>query len=470
MSREDKLAKNTLILAIGALFPRIASFLTLPLLTKYLTLDEYGTYDLVLTLVSLVLPACTLQIQYAAFRFLIDAKNKDEETAEIITNIYAFIIPVSLVVLSVVFLWLHNQNFLLRVFVLLYFFLDMISSANKQMVRGLSRNREYTVAACISAFGQIICMVLFIVVLKGGLVGGIIALCIAEFFAILYLMVAAKLYKFIHVKNVHMPKLKEMLAFSWPMVPNTLSSWVMHVSDRLIITIFIGASANAVYAVAYKIPSILTIAYSTFNMAWQENASIVSNDSDAEAYYSKMFRSFFNIVAGAMAFLIGCTPLIFKILVHGDYEQALSQIPILYIGIFCFCLSAFWGGLYVAFKETKSIATTTCLAAACNLVIDLLCIKSIGLYAASLSTLVSYILLCIFRGINIQKYTHIVYNFKQIIAVMMVLVLQCLLGIPQTAMSRLLNFVVGVFMILILYKDFYPAIIRKMREHVVGKV
>lgn len=76
MSREGKLAKNTIILAIGTFFPKVAIFITLPLLTAYLTQAEYGTYDLVLTLVSLLLPAATLQIQSAAFRFLMEVRSE----------------------------------------------------------------------------------------------------------------------------------------------------------------------------------------------------------------------------------------------------------------------------------------------------------------------------------------------------------------------------------------------------------
>ena len=62
MSREGKLVKNTLILSIGTFLPKLASFVTLPILTAYLTKEEYGTYDLITVLVSLLLPAVTLQI------------------------------------------------------------------------------------------------------------------------------------------------------------------------------------------------------------------------------------------------------------------------------------------------------------------------------------------------------------------------------------------------------------------------
>ena len=62
--------KNTLILSLGTFLPKFAAFITLPILTGQLTKVEYGTYDLVTVMVSLLLPAATLQIQAAAFRLL----------------------------------------------------------------------------------------------------------------------------------------------------------------------------------------------------------------------------------------------------------------------------------------------------------------------------------------------------------------------------------------------------------------
>ena len=69
MSRESRLIKNTAILSVGTFLPKLASVVTLPILTGCLTKKEYGTYDLLTILVSLFLPSITLQIQAAAFRF-----------------------------------------------------------------------------------------------------------------------------------------------------------------------------------------------------------------------------------------------------------------------------------------------------------------------------------------------------------------------------------------------------------------
>lgn len=462
MSREKRFAKNTFILAVGTFFPKFAIFITLPVITANMTKSEYGTYDLVLILVALVLPAATLQIQSAAFRFLIDKRNDESEKITIVSNIFAFIIPTSIVALLVMFAFLNNQPLSLRIGICAYFFFDIVSNANKQIIRGLSKNFSYAISAFISAGGQIVLIFLLVWKFKLGLLGGVISLCVAEFLSGTYLLISGKIYKYIDFTKISKAKLKELMAYSWPMVPNILSQWVISVSDRLVITAVMGVAANAVYAAAYKIPSILSFAQSTFNIAWQENASIVSNDSDVINYYSKMFSALFNMVAGGMAVLIGATPLLFKLLIKGDYADAYNQIPILYMGIFFFCLSSFWGGIFVAFKKTKIIGITTVIAALSNILINVLAIRFIGLYSASIATLVSYILLCILRLIGVQKIIKLIYNIKHILVIVMILAIQCFLCFQQTFIYNITNIIIGSILcivlnhkiILILFKKF----------------
>ena len=48
-----------------------------------------------------------------------------------------------------------------------------------------------------------------------------------------------------------------------PLVPSTLSWWVMSVSDRYVIRFFLGASYNGIYAIATKFPSVLQTFFDT---------------------------------------------------------------------------------------------------------------------------------------------------------------------------------------------------------------
>lgn len=454
-SRENNLVKNTVILAIGVFFPKLAVFITLPILTGCLTKTEYGTYDLILTLVSLLLPAATLQIQTAAFRFLIEKRDQKKAKKSIITNIYLFIIPTSAIVLLVLYLLLGTQTGIisLREEICMYFLLDILCSTTRQVTRGLGKNAAYAMSAFVSSFTQTAGIALLVWILGWGLKGAVAALCLGEFLAFLFLVSKTKLWRYFDFKCASKKQLKTLLTYSWPMVPNSLSMWVMRVSDRFVITAVIGVAANAVYAVAYKIPSILNLAQSTFNMAWQESASLASRDKDANAYYSNVFKSIYDISAGMMSALIGITPLLFVTLVRGNYDEAYNQILVLYLAVFFFVISTFWGGLYVAYQRTKSVGATAVAAAAINLLVDIALIKWIGLYAASGSTLVSYLFLCVFRIFDTRKFVDIQYNYKHIGIVLAIVVAQCIICAQRMLILDIINFIVGMIVFTALNKE-----------------
>ncbi|WP_141694375.1 oligosaccharide flippase family protein [Desulfosporosinus sp. BG] len=463
MSRENSLVKNTFVLSIGVFLPKVVAFITLPILTAYLTQAEYGTYDLVTILATLLLPAVTLQIQTAAFRFLIDNRNNEEKVKGIVTNIYAFILPISFITLVILFFILPTLSVLTRLLLCLYFASDILENAARQIIRGLANNKDYSVSAIISAVGKMIFAVIMVWYFRTGLIGALVCLFVASFCSLAYLCSKAKILKYINIKYISLNEIKHLVQYSWPMVPNSLSMWVMSVSDRLIVTFVLGVEINAIYSVANKIPSILSLARSTFTMAWQENASIASKDEDATQYYSFMYDTVVGIMSGCLALLIACTPILFAVLIHGDYDAAYYQMPILFVATLLDSLASFLGGVYVAFKKTASVGITTMAAAVLNLLINCLLINRIGLYAASLSTVISYFLLVAFRMINVRKITNITYNYKKIMFCGASILFMCVLCYQRSTLMNIINALIGVVLFVFLNKSLICVFFKKLK-------
>ena len=147
MSRETNLVKNTFLLSLGRFLPKAVQIITLPIITACLTKSEYGTHDLISTLVMLLMPIATLQIQSAAFRFLIDCRNDDNQTAEIVSNILAVVLPVSFVVSLGLVVFFPGYSLLFRIVLALYFFLESLESTLAQVARGVGNNRAYSIGA-----------------------------------------------------------------------------------------------------------------------------------------------------------------------------------------------------------------------------------------------------------------------------------------------------------------------------------
>ena len=78
-NRNRELISGTVIYAVGGFGTKILSFLFVPLYTYYILPADMGTYDLVITTVSLLTPVITIQIGDAAYRWLIGVEGRRQE-------------------------------------------------------------------------------------------------------------------------------------------------------------------------------------------------------------------------------------------------------------------------------------------------------------------------------------------------------------------------------------------------------
>lgn len=453
MSREKELAKNTIVLSIGKLLPKFTSFVTLPILTAYLTKAEYGTYDLLTTLVMLVLPIVTLQIQTAAFRFLIDCRNDKDKVTDIITNISIVTLLMSALASFIIQFFFMSYSIAFRTIISLYFFSDTLCSTLGQVARGLGKNKVFSICSIFNSFVNMVGIVVGVYLAREGLFALMCSLTLGQVIGTIYLALKTNVFTYISKDKLSGDTLKSMIAYSWPMVPNNLSNWVLKLSDRLVITAFLGIEANAEYAVANKIPNLLSLGQQIIAMAWQENASIAANDKDVGKYYSKMLDMVFDAMFGCTALLVAGTPAIFIIFIHGDYQEAYYQMPILILAMFFYVMSAFMGGIYIAHMKTKNVGISTMMAAAINLTIDLVFVNKIGIWAGSISTLAAYLVLYIYRIWDCQKFQQIKYNTKKQAFEIAIIIVMLLICFANNIWLNCLNIVIGLLVSFFFNKD-----------------
>ncbi len=152
--------------------------------------------------------------------------------------------------------------------------------------------------------------------------------------------------------------------------------------------------------------------YTVFNLAWTETASRVKDhDSNSCEYYTKMFDSMLRCLTGAVILLMSLSSILFDLLVKSsEYNEAYSQVSILYVGVFLSSIVSFLGGIYIANQKTKSVGISSIVGALVNIVINVILIEKLGLYAASLSTVISFGIIAVYRLLNLRKTAQIRYN------------------------------------------------------------
>ena len=431
MSREKTLVKNTLIMAIGTFLPRIINLLTTPIITGATTGAQYGQLDLVTTtILSFIVPLCTLQLEQALFRFLVDAKSTKEQK-HVITNGYVMIFTLMLLVgIICLFVPIDLFNGSYKLLVIGYIWIEIIATTSRFVLRAFSKYKEYSILAALVVIVNFIVVAICLLWFKTGYIGVLIALTIADIVGFIYVLFVCNIFSYFNLKYFKLEYASRMLQYALPFIPNTVSWYINQLSDRWIISIFLGAGPNGVYALANKIPSIVNILYPAFNLAWTDSATRSVNDPDSAKYYNHMFKMLFCIVSAGTVLLLAASPIIFEILCRNKtLASAFDYTPTLIIATYFYCFSQFFGSIYVAVKSAKNMSITTTMAAGINILINLLLINKIGVQAAVLSTLIANLFLAGYRFIDLNKnYYRLRINKRLTILTVIVIVIISLLA------------------------------------------
>ena len=209
-SKNKELLKNTFIIFIGKFCTQFISFLLVPLYTKYLITSDYGYVDLILTYISLILPILILRSDSSIFRYLIDERDNKKERA--IIQIFA------LVLLSTITNMIFKIQYIVSI--ILSTIMYAFSSMALQYIRGIGDNIGYSIASIISGITTLIVNIVLIVLLKVGGVSILISTIIANIFCVLYIAFRTKVYREIRRDSFSEKKLKKMLKYSIPMIPD----------------------------------------------------------------------------------------------------------------------------------------------------------------------------------------------------------------------------------------------------------
>ena len=461
-NRSERLVKNTAILTFGKICTRGIMFIMTPLFTRWLSQADYGTFDLIVTYISFLMPIITLECAEAMFRYLLDANKENEKkniiTDAIIINLIGFILCIIFTaILSVFFEQIRN----LAVYFIILLIAEKINNLMGWILRGLKKLKVYAVANIIYVIAMVISVTILVKFMNLGLIGLILGYSIGYLISAIFMMVRAKFFEYVSFKCFDKLMAKKMIKYSLPMIPNALSWWCISASDRTIVGSVLGTSRNAILAVANKIPNLCQTIFSVFHMSWQENATETINDKDRDKYYSSIMNNMFVILTSICILILSGNFIIFNVLFTEEYFAGYYQVPILMIAIVLSMLAQFIGGIYVAKMDSKTNGSTTIIAAIINIVVHLALINFIGLYAATISTLVAYLALFIIRYVKVKKEIDLKFSKSVYIAAGM-LIYMTIINYINNMVLNILNVGVAFIYFFIVNKENVKKITRKI--------
>ena len=401
-NRSKYLLKNVISFTFGKLGSKLITFVLVPLYPYALSTEEYGTVDLITTVCTVLMPILILNIGEAVMRFCLDQgvdQRKIMSTGVMVllggTLFGAALIPISGFIPAI------SQYGL-------YVYAYVISAAYMQVflcyLRGKEMLNAYAVGNIIHTAINAGLNILFLVVLHWGISGYLLANIISCFLTAVYAAVIGRADKVILAFKIDRELSLAMIRFSVVLIPNSFMWWIINSSDRVMITAMIGAAANGVYAVAYKIPSLLSTLSGIFNQAWSYSAIKEEGSADKTEYHNEMYNNMVQILTVITAGMLMIMKPFMSVYVASEYYTAWMYTPYLLVGFVFLSLATFLSTMYTVHKDSLAFLLSSLLGAAVNIVLNFVLIPTLGVSGAALASCISYMAVYFFRVFNTRRY------------------------------------------------------------------
>ena len=428
-NKHKYLAKNVALFSINNFVPKLLSILLIPLYTNCLSTTEYGISDLLTTTVSLLIPIFTLDIQDAVLRFALDKQYNKEDVFSIAFRI--ILVGTGLVCIGTYLVSLFNipgvEDSYLLFFVLMYFTTALYNSVSL-FCRGIDKVHIMVVGGIVQSVVTLSANILFLLVFEWGLVGYLLANTVGSVLALAWYFIGAKLHRYIkwkYPKNVF----RDMVAFSFPLIFSVIAWWVNNASSRYVLTWMSGVAVSGLFAIAYKIPNILTMFQNIFFQAWSISAIKEFNRDDSDGFISNMYNmmnfAMITVCSGIMLVNIPVSDFLYS----KEFFEAWKFVPPLLLSVVFNAMALFIGSIFTAVKDTKTLSVSTIIGAGVNTICNFIFIYYWGAYGAALATMFGYAVVLIMRHIILRKHIHMHIVWCRDIIAYGLLILQMLLSI-----------------------------------------
>ena len=404
-NKYQRLLNNTFLFLLAQAGSKIIALVLIPIYSHVFSAEEYGLIDGITAGVSLLLPIVTLMIQTAVLRFVLD---KEEDPKIIFSNSIAIYVVEMIVILScyIALKILNIYNGILE-FIALSLALEALNGILINYVKARNKNVLFMMQGFICTFVMGTLNILFLCVFHMGIQGYFFSIALAYLVTNIVIIIWSGCLKDVSISAIDKQKLKKMLAYCIPMIANSLSWTLMSIGDRYMIIALLGLSANGIYAIATKIPTMISSLTNIFQQSWEISAIEEQKSEDKNGFYTIIFdyMSTFMVVC-----VSGCM-IIIRIVIEqflGDgFVSAWRYTPFLLLSLLFSSYASFYGASYNAEKKTMGAFLTSMAGAVINILLNYFLIKIGGLQGATIATMIAYLIMWLIRLFHTRAYIKI---------------------------------------------------------------
>jgi len=434
-----RIFKETATYAIAGVISRVIGILLIPIYTRMLSPSEFGLYDILLTILGILVLLSGLQVESGIGRSYYEARQKKYHPDLVGTGIILCFVGalVCWLIMLIAYLfihkrWMQNQGAFLLVVAFSALPSQLLNLA--QMVLRLENRVNQFLILSIGDILTTSCLCVGIVVYGHFGVAGIIGSMLAS--KLIWILVSAVWLKPFYNFRFNRIYAKEILVYSLPTLPGGLVAWCQSSASRYILAGAMSLFEVGIFGLAVRIGSPVVMLLTAFRMAWYPFSMEIMGHAEFKEKCARMLDIYWLLGFPICAMIAAFGGLAIALLASKSYLPAGGLVGFIVMGILWMGAQQIVGLGNDYVRKTYLTLIAFAAGTGINIVILMATIKRWGLVSAALAYLAGNVGTTIVLMALAQKQIRMPYRYPVMLWVgigSVVVSFWCLWGPPPQA-------------------------------------
>ncbi len=422
---KNNIIKKFLSFSIGGYINALIGLLTVPIVTRMLSPEQYGIASLISIIVEMLVVFCSLALDQSFVRFFYEVE--EEERGKLLKDCLYY--PVFITIFSSLIIFIFRNQ--ISIFILgkkekviwLIIVFSIVALIIKSfaflVVRMQQKGGLYSFFYILIKVVEFSFILLFFKIYGNDYKVIVLATLFSTLItSLLMIVVERKIWKLGGKRKIEK---KELLNFSAPLVLTLALTWIFGSSDKITIKIFSNLKELGLYSGAFRIVSVISVIQTGFTSFWTPFIyERYSKNPDDLVFYKKA-NDYLSLIFFLIGFSILATRNIIIILLGEKYYDSLFIVPMLIFVPIMYLISE-TTMMGIGFKKkSKYFLYISIIVAIFNIIGNILLVPKYGAKGAAISTGISYIIFFSLRTYFSLKLINFGFNLKRIYMVTILL-------------------------------------------------
>ncbi|MBI5102973.1 MAG: oligosaccharide flippase family protein [Nitrospirae bacterium] len=420
----NKLGKESIIYGLSRAGASIVSMLLLPVFTRVLSPEDYGTVDIITAGISLFSLIAGMQIDSGVARYYYEYDI--EKRGDLLsTGLYLRVLFSMLLFFCLLPFTGHILRYFPSINIRIFFMavsLAILMVIFNYLLMPFRFERaavKYSILSVGQLFSMALCSIYFVVFKKWG-VYGVFAGYVFSY--LLFTIIALWLLRSMFSLTISLTFAKDVLKYGLPTVPAVFATWFKTYIYRFLLVPLVGLAEVGIYSSGLKVSGVITLFVSAFSLAWFPFAMSILRDENHRIIYAKIL-TYYTIILATVAFLITLFAReIIHILLPSPYWKAGTLVGFISIALVLDGIFMILGiGLNIR-KMTYLNTAAFLIGSAIGIVLLVLLIPALGITGAAIATMLGAFISVLVEAVLSQRSYYINYEWNKIVGVFSLLI------------------------------------------------